>query len=476
MESLKQNTIIKDRYRLIKSLGEGSFGEVWLAEDMLLNGLHVAIKFYQRTDSEGQAAFTREYTRVQHLHHDNLLTASYFDVWQRRPFLVMDYCSEGATRRYRGKMTENQIWHFVHDVAAGLAYMHAQEPTIIHQDIKPDNVLVHGDGRYVITDFGISRSALSGSGSSESLKSAGTTAYMGPERFTSTPQTIMASDIWSLGASIYELATGDQPFMGPDGYGIGGVAFKLGFEMPQLPSNFSRELNALVQACLAKETWDRPTAKELEDYTNAYLNGVKPKTPWKYRQLQAPPKSPSETKPNLNYDKVKKIILIVILAFLSIGLIWLIANSGYSTQNTDDTQDTLFEVDTLSGLTEKVSHHAMVDPDGNAYYWTGELYNGKPVGIGTIEYPQGDRDGRAEYTGGMYYGKRQDSKATLTYRNGNTYIGSFKYDNFDNGTLTLKSDDGMYFTGDFYDNKPYNGTWYYRNGKEYSKVVDGKEQ
>ena len=360
---LDPNIIIKERYELLKQLGEGSFGEVWLAEDTLLNGLKVAIKFYQRTDSEGQAAFTREYTRVQRLHHDNLLTASYFDVWQRRPFLVMDYCSEGAARRYRGKMTEQQIWHFIHDVAAGLAYMHAQEPTIIHQDIKPDNVLIHGDGRYVITDFGISRSALSGSGSSEALKSAGTTAYMGPGRFTSTPQTIMASDIWSLGASIYELATGNQPFMGPDGYGMGGVAFKLGFEMPQLPSNFSRELNALMQACLEKETWDRPTAKVLEEYTSAYLKGENPKAPWKEKHSsptqpnprpwdtskngQTPPPQPKPySAPKPKKDLLKKIILIVLLSFLVIGMIWLIVKKMHSTNEPtqDNSADTSGEI------------------------------------------------------------------------------------------------------------------------------------
>lgn len=462
---LNTNIIIKERYRLLKQLGEGSFGEVWLAEDTLLNGLKVAIKFYQRTDSEGQAAFTREYTRVQHLHHDNLLTASYFDVWQRRPFLVMDYCSEGAARRYRGKMTEQQIWHFIHDVAAGLAYMHAQEPTIIHQDIKPDNVLIHGDGRYVITDFGISRSALSGSGSSEALKSAGTTAYMGPERFTSTPQTIMASDIWSLGASIYELATGSQPFLGGDGYGMGGVAFKLGFEMPQLPSNYSRDLNALMQACLEKETWDRPTAKVLEEYTTAYLKGENPKSTWKKRQTT--PKQP-KTKPDPKHTPNKgsqRITLFVILLLLGIGAIWMITRTH---PKPDD--------DKAVTTSNRVNHLAIIDNDGSAYFWTGSLENGKPNGKGTIEYTEKDQFGRASYEGYMRFGERQGANSILNYANGNSFRGSFKNDHFEYGILTLKSVDGMYFMGDFKDDKPYNGTWYYSDGREYSKVVNGDEK
>ena len=74
--------MINSRYRLKKHIDKGSFGEVWVAEDTFLNDMAVAIKFYWRTDKDGQEMFTREYKRFQDLHHDNLLTAKYFDFFK----------------------------------------------------------------------------------------------------------------------------------------------------------------------------------------------------------------------------------------------------------------------------------------------------------------------------------------------------------------------------------------------------------
>lgn len=501
MEELTQNLIINNRYRLDRRLGEGSFGEVWVAEDTLLAGQYVAIKFYQRTDAEGQAAFTREYTRVQHLHHDNLLTATYVDVYNRRPYLVMEYCSEGAARSHRGQMTEQQIWQFIHDVAAGLAYMHSQEPPIIHQDIKPDNVLIHQSGRYLISDFGISRSALSGSGSSEQLKSAGTIAYMGPERFTSHPETIMASDIWSLGASAYELATGGQPFPGADGVGMGGVAFKLGFEMPALPSSFSPRLNETIQACMARETWDRPKAAELAKYTDAILRGENPKErPWTVRkEPKKKGEQPSDGNkipivltmgltafglffvmtfigmPFLLALLIEVLAIVLLLAFGVIGIpsfissaIGLVASIVLhifiaSPSSEPEKQQPLM-TDTVV-LSEVETHFG---------YWTGQMSQGKPNGQGTLEYYSGDKDGRTQYTGYMRDGKRH-GKGKLEYKNGNSFDGTFNDDHLEEGRYDNVKDN-LYYVGTYRNDGIWTGSWYYRNtDKLYVSYKEGEE-
>lgn len=265
---LKQGTTIDDRYILKEYKGSGSFGEVWLAEDNKL-GIDVAIKLYISLDQKGQDEFKEEYKVAYGLSHKNLLIAQYYSVWGHRPYLITKYCSRGSVDNFRGNISETDIWKFIHDVANGLKYLHAQEPPIVHQDIKPENILIDEQGNYLIADFGISKKMRTTmrNQSKRSIES-GSIAYMGPERFLKVPMAVKASDIWSLGVSIYELATNDLPFMGQ-----GGGMLNAGAALPELDDKWSHNLNEIMQACLAKDTWDRPTAEDLADYTQQVLKG-----------------------------------------------------------------------------------------------------------------------------------------------------------------------------------------------------------
>lgn len=317
---LKSGTIVAGRYRLIECKGSGSFGEVWMAEDTEL-GIDVAIKIYISLDQKGQNEFKDEYKVAYGLSHENLLTTQYYSVWEHRPYLIMKYCSQGSSGNLAGNASEAQIWKFIHDVASGLKYLHAQDPPIIHQDIKPANILVDEQGNFLITDFGISKKMRTTMRKqSKRAIGSGAIAYMGPERFLADPMAVKASDIWSLGVSIYELATNELPFMGQ-----GGGMLNAGAVIPALDSSrWSARLNEVMQACLAKETWDRPTAEALAEYSLFVLKGHDASwSQWRDNGGSFPP--PSQPVPT---RKKWLIPAIAVALVATVGITLAVVNSG----------------------------------------------------------------------------------------------------------------------------------------------------
>lgn len=262
---LEEGKIIAEHYKLKKQLGHGSFGDVWLADNLLAD-IEVAIKFYGTFDEKGLAEFRNEFKLAYKLNHPNLLNINHFDVCDNCPYLVMPYCANGSASRYIGQMPESEVWKFVLDVASGLAFLHGQQPPIVHQDIKPDNILITSDGRYVISDFGISRSFKTQmSKTVNNMNSSGTIAYMGPERFSEKPMVVFASDIWAFGMTLYELITGNVLWEG-----MGGCVQLNGARIPNI-THTSADLARLVKACLAAETWNRPTANQIVEYATAHM-------------------------------------------------------------------------------------------------------------------------------------------------------------------------------------------------------------
>jgi len=270
---LKENTLFgeHDRYRLIQLLGHGGYSEVWLAEDTQTD-VKVALKIFapgKGLDDKGVELFKNEFKLVFNLNHPNLLRPTYFDVYERMPYLIMPYYEKGSSIRLAGVIDEQVAWKFLHDVAGGLVYLHDEsEPPVIHQDIKPDNVLLGGNHSFLITDFGISSKAQNTLRRSvpSATSGAGTKAYMAPERFTMGYKPIKASDIWSLGASLYELMTGDPPFLEH-----GGSVQKEDTVISNIPEKCSAELNEVVAKCLQFNTWLRPTAKTIFEQAKRHL-------------------------------------------------------------------------------------------------------------------------------------------------------------------------------------------------------------
>ena len=266
---METNTIFHNRYKLKKFIGRGQFAEVWLAEDVATKILF-ALKIYAPAtglDDNGVQMLAREFALVANANHENLLRPTYFDVCEHKPYLVLPYCEKGSSQCLVGKMKEDEAWRFIHDVAAGLAYLHNFQPDpIIHQDIKPDNIMIGPMGQFMITDFGVSthsKSALRKSVGAN-FAGSGTQAYMGPERFGPDKTPIKSSDIYSLGATVYEMITGDVPFGE-----YGGITHAAGAQVPEIKGDFSPELKYAIRSCLHFNPWDRPQAETLVRWANS---------------------------------------------------------------------------------------------------------------------------------------------------------------------------------------------------------------
>ena len=249
---LKENDLFDNRYLLKEMLGCGGFSDVWLVEDTKIGNKKRALKIYapgHGLDADGVELFISEFDLVYDLNHPNLLRPSHFDVCERSPYLIMPFCERGSAGKLVGKISEKEAWLFMRDVAAGLAYLHKQEPPVIHQDIKPDNVLIAHNGQYQITDFGVSTKARDSlSRSVGEAKTGGTIPYMSPERFSNDNKPIKESDVWALGATLFQLMEGYAPFRD-----YGGLMQKKGAEIPDVQGAFSDELKEIVNRCLQLE-------------------------------------------------------------------------------------------------------------------------------------------------------------------------------------------------------------------------------
>ena len=236
-ELAKKYELFDGHYALIRPLSlDGATADVWLALDMntvteeiqisdIVHmqdndieqlGLIVAIKIYRpqnALDIEGKQKFKDEYMIVFNCHHTNLIHPTHFSIFEEIPYLVLPYCKSGSSELLIGKKMDNDnIWKYILDVASGMAYLHSLTPPIVHQDIKPANILLDDTSHFAITDFGISsqRGGIHGFYSDED--NSGTLAYMAPERFQEGAEPIPQSDIWAFGATVYEILTGHVPF------------------------------------------------------------------------------------------------------------------------------------------------------------------------------------------------------------------------------------------------------------------------
>ena len=255
-------------------------------------------------DNDGLDMFAREFSLVADVNDPNILKPLYFES-ERKPYLVLQYCRQGSLKKKISNIDEPEAWKIIHDVAKGLKALHSHVPPIVHQDIKPENIMIADDGHYMITDFGVSvhlRTTIRRTMSS-SLTKAGTKAYMAPERFGKGRLTpIMPSDVWSLGAMVFELLVGEVPF-GEEG----GISQKSGYEIPDLPEQYSTDLCNIIEQCLAEKPSDRPFVEDLEALAAQHLTAPTPQPHVSKGPTSKPDKTPSNPEPLSKLEPSKPI-------------------------------------------------------------------------------------------------------------------------------------------------------------------------
>jgi serine/threonine protein kinase len=206
---------IAGRYKVEELVGHGGMSSVYKARDALLER-HVALKILHEqysTDEDFVERFKREARSVAQLQHPNIVTVIDRGEENGRQFIVFEYIEGENLKEHvvrQGRLDVREALEIADEVARGLAFAHGQG--LIHRDVKPQNVLLNGDGRAKVTDFGIART-LDVDGMTQTGTVLGTSNYIAPEQASGQPVDAH-SDVYALGAVLYELLAGEVPFPG----------------------------------------------------------------------------------------------------------------------------------------------------------------------------------------------------------------------------------------------------------------------
>jgi WD40 repeat protein/tRNA A-37 threonylcarbamoyl transferase component Bud32 len=279
-------------YQILGELGRGGMGVVYKARHLRLNRV-VALKVIlagQHVGAEALARFRAEAEAAAALQHPHIVQIFEIGEHEGLPFLVLEYVAGGTlAEKLQGQPHEPRYAAALVETLAR-ALHHAHQAGIIHRDLKPGNVLLAGDGTPKIADFGLAKHLGRDRSLTESGAIVGTAGYMAPEQARGTSKELPVTprtDVYGLGATLYELLTGRPPFQGL--HPLDTLMQVLSQELVKprtLQANIPPDLETICEKCLEKEPARRyGSAAELADDLRRYLHG---------EPIQARPVGPAE--------------------------------------------------------------------------------------------------------------------------------------------------------------------------------------
>jgi serine/threonine protein kinase len=263
---------LANRYRVEAFLDRGGMAAVYRATDLQRN-IPVVMKVLKADLAEDIVflrRFAREATVLQRLNHPHIVHLYGFERFDHLACLFLEYI-DGITLRRRildagGPFSTDELRAWVRPICAGLSYAHGQG--VFHCDIKPANVMVMREGRVVVSDFGIARTA---GGTVTTISTPGTPDYMAPEQWLGR-KLDARTDVYALGVTLFSMVTGgERPFIGESPEAEGTTADRVRWEHLYQPppsprvynASLSPALEALILRALAKEPSERfPTVGE----------------------------------------------------------------------------------------------------------------------------------------------------------------------------------------------------------------------